>query len=65
MWTDISVFGAEHIYQTPTSIPIYGGSTPHDPEVSDPHFYLSNFTKINTEFIPIPYWIRLKILAAL
>jgi len=30
---DVSVFGAEHIYQTPTSIPIYGGSTPHDPEV--------------------------------
>lgn len=34
MWMDVSVFGAEHIYQTPTSIPIYGGSTPHDPEVS-------------------------------
>ncbi|XP_023338546.1 heparan-alpha-glucosaminide N-acetyltransferase [Eurytemora carolleeae] len=32
MWMDVSVFGAEHIYQTPTSIPIYGGSTPHDPE---------------------------------
>jgi len=31
MWVDVSVFGPKHIYQHPSSTPIYHGG-PHDPE---------------------------------
>jgi len=32
MWVDVSIFGKDHIYQTPTSRPVFLGNTPHDPE---------------------------------
>lgn len=32
MWVDVSIFGKDHIYQTPTCRQIYSGNTPHDPE---------------------------------
>lgn len=31
MWVDVSVFGAKHIYQSPSSTPVYQGVA-HDPE---------------------------------
>jgi len=32
MWVDYSVFGREHIYQTPTCNAVYRGTAPYDPE---------------------------------
>ena len=35
MWVDNSVFGKDHIYQTPTCHQVYRGTAPYDPEVCE------------------------------
>ena len=53
MWVDVSIFGKDHIYQTPTSRPVFLGNTPHDPEVSMQKGCYHTQLKLNFEELPL------------